>query len=103
MQENIVHISSDLEALLPRYLKNRQTDLETLQGAFQAGNLEQIRSIGHTLKGSGASFGLDAISAFGRSLEEAAIAHDGTQLQTTLDNLATFLATLKIIFVEEES
>jgi HPt (histidine-containing phosphotransfer) domain-containing protein len=49
---------------LPRYLKNRQTDLETLRGAFQAGNLEQIRSIGHTLKGYGSSFGLDAIDVF---------------------------------------
>lgn len=99
----VVHISSDLEPLIPRYLENRRADIVTLREAVRAGNVEQIRSTGHTLKGSGASFGLDTISALGRSLEEAAKSSDGASMESAINQLAHYLETLEIVFVDDMS
>jgi HPt (histidine-containing phosphotransfer) domain-containing protein len=101
MEKNIIHISSDLEPLIPRYLENRRADIATLYEALQVNNIEIVRSIGHTIKGSGASYGLEEISVIGRTLEDAAKSSDTTQIQTSITRLEHFLETLEIIFVED--
>ncbi len=96
-----ITISSDLEPLIPRYLDNRKADIERLTASLAEGKIDDIRALGHTLKGSGTSFGLDAISTFGRELEDAAKAANTVQIQHVIDDLATFLARVEITFVDE--
>lgn len=101
MEKNIVHISSDLEPLIPRYLDNRRADIVILREAVHSSNSETIRSIGHTMKGSGASYGLEEVSTFGRMLEEAAQVSDLSRVEATINQIAHFLETLDIIFVDD--
>lgn len=101
MEKTIIHISSDLEPLIPRYLENRRADIATLNEALQTNNIEAIKSIGHTIKGSGASYGLEEISTIGQTLEDAAKSSNTTQIQTSIARLKHFLETLEIIFVED--
>lgn len=101
MESVIVHISSDLEPLIPRYLANRKADIERLRDFLTQQNIEELRSIGHTLKGSGASFGLDAVSEFGRLLELAAKTANLTEAQRLIDDFALFLEHLQVVFVDE--
>lgn len=101
MKKNTVHISSDLEPLIPRYLDNRRADIVMLREALHLSNSDTIRSIGHTMKGSGLSYGLEEVSAIGRTLEEAAQAADTSQVEATINQLAHFLETLDIVFVDD--
>jgi histidine phosphotransfer protein HptB len=101
MDTIIVQISTDLEPLIPRYLTNRQADIERLQEAVTQQNTEEIRALGHMLKGSGTSFGLDAVSEFGRALEIAAKAANMPEAQRLIDEFAVFLERLEIVYVEE--
>ena len=39
---------------------------------LEAGDYEGVRESGHQLKGAGSSYGFDAITDIGRSLEQAA-------------------------------
>lgn len=101
MESVVIHISSDLEPLIPRYLANREADIERLREAVLQQNTEELRSLGHTLKGSGTSFGLDAVSEFGRSLELAAKAVNLPEAQRLIDEFAIFLKCLKVVYVDE--
>ncbi|MFY7997676.1 MAG: Hpt domain-containing protein [Candidatus Kapaibacteriota bacterium] len=101
MDAIIVQISTDLEPLIPRYLINRQADIQRLQEAVTHQNIDEIRSLGHTLKGSGTSFGLDAVSEFGRSLEIAAKAANMPEAQRLIDEFTLFLERLEVVYVDE--
>jgi HPt (histidine-containing phosphotransfer) domain-containing protein len=101
MEKTIIHISSDLEPLIPRYLENRRADIATLYEALQVNNIGIVQSIGHTIKGSGASYGLEEISIIGRTLEDAAKSSDTAQIQASITRLEHFLETLEIIFIED--
>lgn len=101
MKKTVVHISSDLEPLMPRYLENRRADVAVLKAAAATANFEQVRALAHTMKGSGASFGLETISDIGRALEEAAKSSNTALVETFIQDFAHFLETLEIIFVDD--
>lgn len=101
MDAIIVQISTDLEPLIPRYLINRQADIQRLQEAVAHQNIDEIRLLGHTLKGSGTSFGLDAVSEFGRSLEIAAKVANMPEVQRLIDEFTLFLERLEVVYVDE--
>jgi len=47
-----VKVSKDLEDLIPTYLANRKKELESLRQALEAADFEQIRQIGHRMRGA---------------------------------------------------
>ncbi|MCS6808397.1 MAG: Hpt domain-containing protein [Bacteroidota bacterium] len=96
-------VSSDLEPIMPRYLANRKSDIERLRAALASNMLEDIRALGHTMKGSGTSFGIEDISTFGRAIEQAAKAADTEALRHLIEEFASFIEHLEIIFVDEST
>jgi HPt (histidine-containing phosphotransfer) domain-containing protein len=61
-----------VKAALPRYLRRRRTDLETLRESLFRREFDQIRRLGHDMKGTGSSYGCPDISEIGKALELAA-------------------------------
>jgi HPt (histidine-containing phosphotransfer) domain-containing protein len=58
----------------------------TSRAALYAGAISaEIRALENTLKGSSTSFGLDAVSTFGRELEDAVEASNTEQIQRLID------------------
>ena len=53
----IVTVAKDLEDLVPTFMKNRAKELDTLRTALAGGDFEQLRQIGHRMKGVGNSYG----------------------------------------------
>jgi HPt (histidine-containing phosphotransfer) domain-containing protein len=62
--------------LRPSYLARRQEELRKVPGWIADQSYEQIRRVGHNMKGSGGSYGLFDLSTLGRQLEEAAKSRD---------------------------
>ena len=48
-----VVISKDLEDLVPVFMSNRHKELETLKQAVASQDFEQLRHLGHRMKGVG--------------------------------------------------
>src|SRR2546426_8588683 len=48
-----VTVAKDLEDLIPAFMRNRNKELETLKVALAAADFEQLRQLGHRMKGVG--------------------------------------------------
>ncbi len=94
----IVRIDPDLEAIVPRFLANRQRDLTTIEACIKLGDLATIRLLGHRMKGDGGGYGFDQISTIGHHLEEAALAKDFDRLQHQHEHLQDFLARVTVVY-----
>lgn len=83
-----------VKELIPGYLARRREELKTLDKAFDEGDYDNLRIVGHNLHGSGAAYGLPRISELGRDLEYAAHGRNATGVRTAIDALRAFLDTL---------
>ena len=61
-----------LAARVPGFLRNRRKDVATMHDALARGDFETVERLGHIMKGSGASFGFQAITDIGAALERDA-------------------------------
>ena len=68
----IAHVDPDLEDLIPGYLANRKKDIAAIREALEKKDLDTVRILGHSMKGSGGGYGFDAITDIGTMLEKAA-------------------------------
>ncbi|MEN9579192.1 MAG: hypothetical protein RJA70_2201, partial [Pseudomonadota bacterium] len=85
-----------LAAQIPAFLEHRREDVLTMLAALNQGDFETVARLGHDMKGSGASFGFQAITDIGAALEhEARAPGTGTSrlviLQGCLSELSTYL------------
>jgi HPt (histidine-containing phosphotransfer) domain-containing protein len=93
-----VKVSKDLEDLIPTYLANRKKELETLRQALEAADFEQIRQIGHRMRGVGVSYGFDDVTALGKLIEDGANAGDKAALEAHVGAYGQYLSNLRITY-----
>jgi HPt (histidine-containing phosphotransfer) domain-containing protein len=94
----IVHVDPDIADLIPGFLENRHKDIKTIGEALAQGDFETIRFLGHSMKGAGGSYGFDPITDVGRSLEQAAIAHDTGGIKKSLLELFAYLDSIEVVY-----
>jgi HPt (histidine-containing phosphotransfer) domain-containing protein len=94
----IVTVAKDLEDLVPTFMKNRAKELETLRNALAGGDFEQLRQIGHRMKGVGNSYGFEKVSLLGQQIENQAKATDPTALAASIVEYADYLARVQIVY-----
>jgi HPt (histidine-containing phosphotransfer) domain-containing protein len=93
-----VTVAKDLEDLVPTFMKNRAKELETLRSALAAGDFDQMRQLGHRMKGVGNSYGFENVSLLGKKVEDGAKAGDRDALGTHLAEYADYLARVQIVY-----
>lgn len=79
-------------ALTVRYLERRRDDCRVLRARLAARDFDPITACGHRLKGSGASYGFDEVTAIGAVLETAGEAEDERAIGQAIRRLEEFLA-----------
>ena len=94
----IVTVAKDLEDLVPTFLKNRGKELETLRASLGAGDLEQMRQLGHRMKGVGNSYGFEKVSQLGKQIEDGAKAGDRAALEARLAEYVDYLARVQVVY-----
>jgi HPt (histidine-containing phosphotransfer) domain-containing protein len=93
-----VTVAKDLEDLIPTFMKNRTKEVETLRAALAAGDFEQMRQLGHRMKGVGNSYGFEKVSALGRQIEDGARAGDRAGLEARIAEYTDYLARVQIVY-----
>lgn len=94
----IVTVAKDLEDLIPVFFKNRLKELETLRAALAAGDYEQLRQVGHRMKGVGNSYGFEKVSLLGKQIEDGAKTSDGAGIEARIAEYADYLARVKVVY-----
>jgi len=89
-------ITASMADLVPGFLDERRRDVVAISAAVEHGDLETVRILGRSMKGSGGGYGFDLITRIGAALEEAATqGHTGeirgrnAQLQRYLVEIST--------------
>lgn len=77
--------------LLPQYFALCRRDLEHMRKALLDGKLDDIRIVGHNLKGSGGAYGFPELSQMGLAIEAAAKTDDQQSIERQIEELADFL------------
>jgi len=100
MTENIhtVIISKDLADLIPVFFRNRQKEVEALRSALAAGDFEQLRQLGHRMKGVGNSYGFAKVSEIGKRVEDDAGAANKTAIDACIGEYADYLSKVQIVY-----
>ncbi len=93
-----VTVARDLEDLIPTFMKNRAKELETLRAAVAAGDFDQMRQLGHRMKGVGNSYGFEKVSLLGKQIEDGAKTGDRAGLEACIANYTDYLARLSIVY-----
>lgn len=101
MSKNKVYIDSDLEFLIPQYLENREEDIKELEKLLKKSEFNQIRIIGHSLKGSGGGYGFDYLTELGSQIEKEAELKNEKNLKEITSQLKKYLDNLEIIYIEK--
>lgn len=68
----VYEIDKDLEEIVPAFLEGRKKDTEVIKKFVLDKNFEELRSVGHKLKGTAGSYGFMGLSKIGAQIEEAA-------------------------------
>jgi HPt (histidine-containing phosphotransfer) domain-containing protein len=97
-QKITVIVAKDLEDLIPTFMANRTKELGTLSVALGAGDMEQLRQLGHRMKGVGNSYGFEQISVLGKQIEDHAKTKDLTGLQTLITEYTDYLTRVNIVY-----
>ncbi|HEX4927086.1 MAG TPA: Hpt domain-containing protein [Burkholderiales bacterium] len=93
-----VTVARDIEDLIPVFLKNRNKEVETLRVALAAADFEQLRQLGHRMKGVGHSYGFTQVSILGKYIEDGARSGDRASLEARIAEYAEYLARVQIAY-----
>ncbi|MDH4095595.1 MAG: Hpt domain-containing protein [Betaproteobacteria bacterium] len=93
-----VTVAKDLEDLIPVFMTNRAKEVETLRGAVAAGDFEQLKQLGHRMKGVGRSYGFIAVSDIGKRIEDAAAKADRSAIASAIGEYADYLSKVKVVY-----
>jgi HPt (histidine-containing phosphotransfer) domain-containing protein len=93
-----VTVAKDLEDLIPTFMKNRHKEVETLRVALAAQDFEQLRQLGHRMKGVGNSYGFERVSTFGKHIEDGAGTGDRAGLEARIAEYGDYLSKVQITY-----
>jgi HPt (histidine-containing phosphotransfer) domain-containing protein len=94
----IIHVDPEIADLIPGFLENRRKDIKAMDEALRQGDFEAIRVLGHSMKGAGGSYGFDAVTDIGKSLEDAAKNTNAEKIQRSVGELAAYLSRVEVIY-----
>ena len=79
-------------------MKNSHKDVDALRAALAAQDFEQLRQLGHRMKGVGNSYGFALVSSLGKQVEDGARSGDRAGLQARIAEYADYLARVRVVY-----
>lgn len=99
MKQRIVEIESDLQSLIPGFLKNRNKDILELQNLINQNQFEEIEKLAHRMKGSTGSYGFIEMSEIAAHLENNAKNQNVEEIQRLIEQLKETLDSTEVKFI----
>ncbi|MFW6001527.1 MAG: Hpt domain-containing protein [Halanaerobium sp.] len=101
MAGNKVYVDPDLEFLIPKFLENREEDIKNLEKLLKESEFDQIRIIGHSMKGSGGGYGFDYLTEIGAQIEKEAELKNEEKISNLIAKLKKYLDNLEIVYQKD--
>jgi HPt (histidine-containing phosphotransfer) domain-containing protein len=98
--EITVVVDPEIKDIIPIFLDNRRGDVTTVLEALDQSDYESIRILGHSLRGVGGGYGFHAITALGKSLDEAARERNAEEIRKLVGELSSYLERVNVVYDE---
>jgi HPt (histidine-containing phosphotransfer) domain-containing protein len=98
MSKFTVVVDPDLEEIIPRYMEIRLKELASLEQAVNDEDGEAVRMLGHKLKGTGASYGFDALTKLGSSIEVSGSNGEFATAEALAAKVRSFLENVEVVY-----
>jgi len=95
----VYEIDKELEEIVPAFMNARKKDIESLKNFFAEKNYEELRSIGHKVKGTAGSYEFMELSEIGGRLEKAAADHDDEALDKIVKEYEVHINQIDIKYI----
>jgi CheY-like chemotaxis protein/HPt (histidine-containing phosphotransfer) domain-containing protein len=97
-KKTVVRVAPKLAHLIPGFLRNRRTDVESIRTALDRADFPSIQRMGHQLRGAGGGYGFTDLTDIGHRLEVAATEHNVEELMRSLGALTQYLDSVEVIY-----
>jgi len=94
----LVRVVASLAQLVPGFLEGRRRDIDAIAAALERSDYNNVRILGHNMKGSGAGYGFNRITEIGASLEQAAGRRVPEEIRARSAELARYLDGLHVVY-----
>jgi PAS domain S-box-containing protein len=98
MKRQQIQVDAYLRDLIPGFLEHKRADTGTIRAAIDRADYETISQIGHKMKGEGGSYGFNAVTEMGATLERAAMNKDLDTARHTLDAISEYLESVDVVY-----
>ncbi|MFD2111563.1 hybrid sensor histidine kinase/response regulator [Thiorhodococcus fuscus] len=95
--EIFAYAEPELLPFAQEFLDTQRETLECLRALLLDGRFEDIRRLGHTMKGEGGGYGLEEVSVIGAAIQDACELQAVQTIATLLDRLDTYLDQVRIL------
>ncbi|MBL0170181.1 MAG: response regulator [Gemmatimonadaceae bacterium] len=93
--ERVVPENPQIAERVPTFLQNRRNDVATMRDALTRDDLQAAERLGHNMRGTGASYGFQAITDIGFAIEEEAGRGDVRATRHWVDELSVYLERME--------
>jgi CheY-like chemotaxis protein/HPt (histidine-containing phosphotransfer) domain-containing protein len=100
--DQVVYVDPDLEDLIPDFMDNMKSEVDRIGTLLVKEDMKEIQRIGHSMKGTGGSYGFDEITEIGKDIEESAKTGDKEAIIKLNNRLDKYLSGVKILMKDEE-
>lgn len=90
-----VRVDEDIADLIPTYLMRAKESVDEIRDLARQGRTDDVRKLGHNLKGTGATYGFDEISRLGGMIEACAKKDDLTGAEDAALALRSYLEKVR--------
>ena len=94
----VVRVLASLADLVPGFLDGRRRDIDAIAAALERSDYDDVRILGHNMKGSGAGYGFNRITEIGTSLEQAAGRRVPSEIRAQSAELVRYLDGLHVVY-----
>src|SRR6476661_5501948 len=94
----LVRVLASLADLVPGFLDGRRRDIDAIATALERSDYDNVRILGHNMKGSGAGYGFNRITEIGTSLEQAAGRRAPLEIRAQSAELVRYLDGLHVVY-----
>lgn len=100
-KEHLIIVDSRLEKIIPQFINYQKMDLAAVEVAFSERNSEELKRLGHRIKGGCGGYGFHELSRLAADLELAAGVEDYPAIENYIRLMQEQLLNAKIQFVKK--
>jgi len=93
-----IYVDIDFRELIPFFFEDTQNDIKSIRLSLSKNNYEDIARIGHSLKGTGGSYGFHFLTDAGAALEREEKNKNKDAIQEWLYMITHYLDKVNVLF-----